>query len=790
MRQAVILVGGRGTRLGQAAIDTPKPLVHVAGERRFLDYLLENVARHGIEQILLLAGHLGVVVRDRYQSQRVKSADIEVIIEPDPAGTGGALQHAAGVLDDTFLMLNGDCWFDINYLALAGALRTGDVGALGVRSVEDAARYGQVELSGDRIQRFREKGETGAGGGLVSGGVYVLRRSVLDWIDESPCSIEVDVFPALAAQGLLAGAEFKGDFLDIGLPETLKEARSTFPERARRDGAFFDRDGTLIHDAGYTYRPEDLKWRAGAIEAIRRCNDAGRLVIVVTNQAGVARGFYREEDIERFHAAMQNDLRPHGAHIDAFYACPFHGEGVIEAYTLANHPDRKPNPGMLRRAMLDWSIDAERSFLIGDAQSDWDAATASGVKPVSTAAGDINELVALELRQPLGKSASSIDADLTTRAKRAREWLFDFALPLWWEIGFDQNALCFHEGLSQDGAPDAESLRRIRVQARQTAVFAQAGMMGWDGPWRQAVTCGARVLTEHGIRSDGGTRFRLNASGKPCDDRRDLYDTAFVLFGLGEASRALGDRDDLVATALQLSDWLERKWGTKGGGFLEGEITPTPPRRQNPHMHVLEAYLSLFRASGEAVFLDRANAIACLFRDKFFDQRFGGLPEYFDAAWRPVPDEHGAIGAEPGHEFEWCWLLYRLHALGGLDLRYQAERLRIHAETYGLNSATSTVVEEIHLDGRARKLSSRLWPHTERLKANLAHFEATRDPISARNACQAFDVLLRDHLSTPVKGLWIERRTDTGAAIEADAPASSLYHISLAFHELLRVSSE
>lgn len=145
MRQAVILVGGRGTRLGDLARDVPKPLVPIAGDTRFLDYLLSNVARHGVTDILLLAGHLANVVADRYDGARIQGASVRVIAEPAPAGTAGALRYAANQLDDVFLMMNGDSFFDVNYLALETALRESDVGAMALRRVSDAGRYGRVE---------------------------------------------------------------------------------------------------------------------------------------------------------------------------------------------------------------------------------------------------------------------------------------------------------------------------------------------------------------------------------------------------------------------------------------------------------------------------------------------------------------------------------------------------------------------------------------------------------------------------------------------------------------------
>lgn len=180
-------------------------------------------------------------------------------------------------------------------------------------------------------------------------------------------------------------------------------ARGPYPEAATATGAktganmntaaLLDRDGVLNIDRGYTHRPEDLVFVPGAIEAVRRLNQAGRRVIVITNQAGVARGLYDEAAVERFHAAMNAALATQGARIDAFYYCPFHPEASIAAYRHANHPDRKPNPGMVLRALRDFDVAPVNAFLIGDRDSDLAAAAAAGVEGYLYEGGDLDAFV-------------------------------------------------------------------------------------------------------------------------------------------------------------------------------------------------------------------------------------------------------------------------------------------------------------------------------------------------------------------------------------------------------------
>jgi D-glycero-D-manno-heptose 1,7-bisphosphate phosphatase len=164
------------------------------------------------------------------------------------------------------------------------------------------------------------------------------------------------------------------------------------------DAVIFDRDGVLNVDHGYVGEVERLEWMAGAKAAVRRLNDAGIKVLVVTNQSGVARGYFDEAAVARVHDAMQDDLAPLGARIDAFYVCPFHEDATVPAYAHPNHPDRKPNPGMVLKALTEWRLDPARVILVGDKESDMRAAAGAGVTGALFPGGNLEEfLVVLQV---------------------------------------------------------------------------------------------------------------------------------------------------------------------------------------------------------------------------------------------------------------------------------------------------------------------------------------------------------------------------------------------------------
>ena len=172
------------------------------------------------------------------------------------------------------------------------------------------------------------------------------------------------------------------------------------PPVSPRPALFLDRDGVLNEDRGYVSRWEDFHWIPGAKATIRAFNTAGWLVIVVTNQSGVGRGYYTEDEMRALHAAMQADLAQDGGHIDAIYHAPQHPEAPVDAYRHPDPPLRKPNPGMILQALADWPIDREASLMVGDKPSDLEAALRAGVRGVLFDGDDLEAFLRKEALWP------------------------------------------------------------------------------------------------------------------------------------------------------------------------------------------------------------------------------------------------------------------------------------------------------------------------------------------------------------------------------------------------------
>jgi mannose/cellobiose epimerase-like protein (N-acyl-D-glucosamine 2-epimerase family) len=365
-------------------------------------------------------------------------------------------------------------------------------------------------------------------------------------------------------------------------------------------------------------------------------------------------------------------------------------------------------------------------------------------------------------------------------------WVFDSLLPWWSAHGVDRDAGGFHERLDTNRAPVAAAGKRAMVQARQIAVFAQACLASRLPEGRALAHAGRDFLCIHCRHPDGGWRFRVARDGAPMDDMRDLYAHAFVLYALAWLYRLDGDAATR-ALADETMAFLDRHMAHPRGGYheaLDGRGTPAAgPRRQNPHMHLFEALLEWHAATGDAIWRDRAAPLAALFVDRFCVE--GTLREYFDDALAPLPGEQGQI-VEPGHHYEWCWLLHRYKALGGGDHTALGAALYAFAERHGLDAASGGVIDTVAPDGTPTQRCRRFWPQTEAIKAHIARLEATGDPALAARIDRQAQALYGVHVAGAVEGAWREHLCPEGTLIVPELPASSLYHVTLAATELAR----
>jgi mannose-6-phosphate isomerase len=349
-------------------------------------------------------------------------------------------------------------------------------------------------------------------------------------------------------------------------------------------------------------------------------------------------------------------------------------------------------------------------------------------------------------------------------------WLANEAYPHWARHGIESSG-AFFESLGQDGRgiPDP---RRARVQPRQVFAFAQAQALGWRGDAHGIVRRGIDYFTAHYRRSDGLYRTLVDTGGAPLDERAVLYDQAFALLGFASAAAALDARGEFEASALDLRGAIERLLGTGDGSFCS-DLERADLRESNPHMHLLEACLAWAAVGSDASWSDWVRGLAELARERFIRKDSGALGEQFTAAWQPVPGIAGRI-IEPGHQFEWAWLLLRCEPILRSPPRATALRLISIAEEHGVRNGVA--VNQLLDDMSVVDADARFWPQTERLKAAVLAAGLTGEPRYWSMA-HAAALSFFPYLATPVAGLWFDVRRPNGALIGATAPASTFYHV-------------
>ncbi len=361
--------------------------------------------------------------------------------------------------------------------------------------------------------------------------------------------------------------------------------------------------------------------------------------------------------------------------------------------------------------------------------------------------------------------------------ERLLRWLLDQACPLWSTHGTDRVRGGFHERLS--GTQGLIEPRRARVQPRQVSSFAQAALLGWKGDAAELATHGLAFFRKNYRRPDGLYRTLIGPDGAPLDERALLYDQAFALLGLAEAqhllpSAALADEGrELRATVFRL---LRRQ---RGPGF-ETALPLGEPLCANPHMHLFEVALAWMATSDDDEWHALADEIGALALATFIDPASGALCEHFEGDWRRLPGTAGRI-IEPGHHFEWAWLLLRWDGSSRPEVRRAAFRLIDVTEQHGVRNGVA--VNALLDDFSMHDPSARLWPQTERLKASALAAQLTGETRYWTIAHAAATALFR-YLETKVPGSWYDKLTPDGKLIEEPAPASTFYHLAAAAAQL------
>ncbi|MEL6724929.1 MAG: AGE family epimerase/isomerase [Pseudomonadota bacterium] len=363
---------------------------------------------------------------------------------------------------------------------------------------------------------------------------------------------------------------------------------------------------------------------------------------------------------------------------------------------------------------------------------------------------------------------------------KCKDWLWT-AFETWSKVGWDEEAGGFVEQLDMDGTPDLEADRRVRVQARQVFSFAKAIEMGWPetDTAKTIVDRGIAYIDERLRHADGGFIHRIDRRGNALDERRDLYDHAFMILAGAAAYKATNN-----PTALKIAEdalgYIDAhlKDDVHGGWFesSEGEL----PRRANPHMHMLEAMLQYHAVTGADIALKHAAEVVRLFETKFFNPATDVMAEFFNADWSlQVPE--GEVIWEPGHHYEWATLLYFYDQRTGHDSASWRRRLIRTSDRFGIDPKNGYAKNRVSSNADFQRENSRLWHQTERIRTYLLHSQVASRGQTARIVQNVF----QGYLDHGPSGGWNDEVDANACPLSNYVPASMLYHVAACFEKLL-----
>lgn len=360
----VFLVGGYGTRIKKYLNGKPKPILKFKNYV-FFDLLIRNFCRYDINKIYILAGYRGNLIKKKYHKKKINLVDIECIVEKKPLGTAGSLSQLKNKITNDFIVINGDTYFDID---LSKVIKFPLINNQILMSLVNNINY----KSNSKLKSLSLKSKTvryDVRSNLINGGIYKFKKSFLNIVKKENTSLETDLLPNFIKKNIVKGILFKNFFLDIGTPKNYFLAQRKLIKYMTRPAIFLDRDGTINEDKGYTYKIKDLKFLKGVIKGLKLITKKKFYIFIVTNQAGIAKGYFTIKQFENFQKFMKRRLINHQIFINDIEYSPFHPQGKLKKFKKRSNL-RKPGNLMIKNLIAKWPIDFNKSFMIGDKKTD------------------------------------------------------------------------------------------------------------------------------------------------------------------------------------------------------------------------------------------------------------------------------------------------------------------------------------------------------------------------------------------------------------------------------------
>ena len=371
MTDAVILVGGRGKRLGKLTVNTPKPLIKIKGIR-FIDILISKLIKYEFQNIYLICSYKKEKFFKLYHNKKIHNSKIICIDEGLQKDTAGGLFKLKKKIKKSFFLFNGDSFFDLELNLLPKILKKKNIAVVSITDSKDYKTNNKMNnliITRSNIvqySKFKSK--------LMNAGIYYFKKKIFDYLSNKKISLENDILKNLIFKKKVSGLYTKNKFIDIGTFKNLNYIKKN-PNYLKQKAFFLDRDGVInkLKKNDYIKNFSEFKLLPGVAKGIKLLNNKNYIVIIATNQAGIGKSIISEKILNEVHYKMKKKLHNiNKAKIDDIYYSPYYKFSKNKKYRK-NFYDRKPSPGMFVKAIKKWNIDLNKSFFIGDTISDFNA---------------------------------------------------------------------------------------------------------------------------------------------------------------------------------------------------------------------------------------------------------------------------------------------------------------------------------------------------------------------------------------------------------------------------------
>lgn len=373
----VILAGGYGTRIKKFTKNKiPKSLLKI-NKKPFLDYLIQNISKYPINKIYIISGHRGSLINKKYHNKTINLIKINCIKENISKGTGYALLSIKNIIKNDFILINGDTLINFNLnIFFKKKINKKFLGYMVLSknySNSLSNKLNNVDIKKNNTLKFTNKIK------YINSGTIFLKKKILKLINKKTISFENDILHKIITQQKMKGIIYKDFLIDIGTPNNYIRSKKLIPKIFYKPAVFLDRDGVINYDKnGYTYKFENFKFKPNILKTLKYLSFKKNYIFIVTNQAGIAKGYFTEKQFLTLHKKIKIYLVNKNIFVNEVKYCPFHKNAKIIKYKK-NSLLRKPGNLMIKQLLKNWPINKKYSFMIGDQKSDKLAAKKSNL---------------------------------------------------------------------------------------------------------------------------------------------------------------------------------------------------------------------------------------------------------------------------------------------------------------------------------------------------------------------------------------------------------------------------